>query len=66
MKKSKVDPRAYTALRDQGFSNREIGALLRVDEASVRRGLRSRGYRPPSRLRELLLEMADVLDERGL
>lgn len=60
--KRKFPPRVYVALRGAGYSNREIAGLLDVDEASVRRGLKSVGYTAPSRVRELLTELADHLE----
>ena len=36
----------YVALREQGLSNREIAKRLGVDEASVRRGLKTAHFRP--------------------
>lgn len=46
MSKAKFDPSVYTALKEQGLTNREIGDKLGVDEASVRRGLHKAGYAP--------------------
>ena len=57
--KRRYDPAIYRALKDLGLSNRKIAAQLGVDERSVRRGLD--GY-TPSRLRKLLLELANELD----
>jgi hypothetical protein len=59
-------PRVYVALRDAGYSNREIAGLLGVNESSVRRGLKSVGYNEPSRTRQLLTELADRLDFHGV
>lgn len=42
----KIAPEVYVALREQGLSNRQIADKLRVDEASVRRGLKAAEYRP--------------------
>ena len=64
--KRKFPPRVYVALRDAGYSNREIAGLLDVNEASVRRGLRAVQYEAPSRVRELLTELAGVIEGRGL
>jgi hypothetical protein len=53
MAERKNDPAIYAALRDQvnpatgrRYTNREIGNMTGVDEASVRRGLNSVGYKP--------------------
>jgi hypothetical protein len=56
----------YVALRDGGFSNRAIANLLGVNERSVRRGLESVDYEAPSRVRELLTELAGVIEARAL
>ncbi len=58
----KFPARVYVALRNDGFSNREIAGLLGVDEASVRRGLKSVGYEAPSRVRRLLTDLADEIE----
>jgi transposase len=42
LRKSKYDPALYELYRAWGLSNREIARRLEVDEASVRRGLKSR------------------------
>lgn len=52
----------YAALRNGGFSNREIAGMLGVNEASVRRGLKSVGYEAPSRVRRLLIDLADEIE----
>lgn len=56
----------YVALRDQGLSNHAIARMLNVSEASVRRGLTRVGYVPRrrSRIRELLIELGDLLEQR--
>ncbi len=59
----RFDPSVYVALKDAGNSNAETARKLGVDEASVRRGLKAAGYRK-SRLRTLLLDVADELDAR--
>lgn len=53
-------PEAYVDLKAQGLSNYEIADRLEVDEASVRRGLRKAGWRPPILSDELLQEAADA------
>lgn len=58
----KFPPRVYVALRNDGFSNREIAGMLDVNESSVRRGLKSVGYTAPSPVRALLSELADHLE----
>jgi len=58
----KFPPRVYVALRNDGFSNREIADLLSVDEASVRRGLKAVKYEAPSRVRRLLTDLADEIE----
>ena len=63
--RAKYPPRVYVALRDAGYSNREIGKLLDVNERSVRRGLESVGYEAPSRVRALLTELADEIEGRA-
>lgn len=64
MAKPKFEATVYVALKDRGLSNRQIAGLLHVDEASVRRGLR--GYKPRGRTHELLLELGDLIEARGL
>jgi hypothetical protein len=45
MTQVKVDPAVYVALREGGMTNYQIAEKLRVDESSVRRGLRKAGYK---------------------
>jgi hypothetical protein len=60
--RSKFPPRVYVALRNDGFSNREIAELLGINEASVRRGLKTVSYEAPSRVRRLLTDLADEIE----
>ena len=52
MAQRKYDPKVYVAMKEQvnpdtgrTYTNYEIGEALKVDEASVRRGLRAAGYK---------------------
>lgn len=60
----KYSPEVYLAMRDGGLSNRRIGELLGVDEATVRRSLKR--YKPARRakrtVRDVLNELAGLLD----
>lgn len=55
MSRSKFSPDVYTALRDAGMSNRQIGKELDVNEASVRRGLKDAPASRPKTTRRVLL-----------
>jgi len=60
--RAKFPPDLYTRLRNSGLNNTEIAAVLGVDEASVRRGLKAAAYEAPSRIRELLVELTEILE----
>jgi predicted transcriptional regulator len=59
MSQPKFAPAVYRALRDQGFSNRQIAALLDVDEASVRRGLKGTSSKRSQRRFVVTVEEVD-------
>ena len=61
-------PELFATLRDARWSNYRIARALGVSEASVRRGLKRAEYVPtePSRVKELLVELADLLEMREL
>lgn len=59
MRKPKFDRAVYQALANAGMNNREIAEHLRVDEASVRRGLKE--PERPDAARSLYV-MAEILD----
>jgi predicted transcriptional regulator len=66
MSTSKFEPDVYVRMRGTGLNNTQIARLLGVSEASVRRGLMRVGYYntpQPSRIRVLLMQLADELDE---
>lgn len=63
MSQRRFDPRVYRALRQTypELSNREIAAMLGVNEASVRRGLAREPESRARTVRELLHRLGDVL-----
>lgn len=61
---TKYDPEVYVAMRRGGLSNRRIAALLGVNESTVRRAVAERYVEKPRTVSGLLVELADLLNER--
>lgn len=63
MSKSKFEPKVYIALKEQGLTNYAIAKELKVDEASVRRGLAKGGYQPFKLPAHFVKHMGVILDQ---
>lgn len=63
MSKSKADPKALVALREEGYNNVEIAQMLGIGEASVRRGLQKANYNPNRLPQEFIRKMSVKLQD---